>query len=363
MKSSYLWAALIAMFVGGWFVSGNLVALGLKEKPETKVATDKTIKSKEKLFTVEAQVFNKRMRATELIAGGRTQVDKQVSVLSRTTGIVEQADLEMGDVVKPGDLLCRLDLRDSKARLAQAKAQLVSTRRNYEAAAKLHKKKFASAEKMASDRARFDAALAVVEQIELEITYTNIKAPIGGIITRFQGEKGSFLQAGNPCAVISVFDPLRVVVQVGERDIEKVSVGQNASARLVTGVNITGTVSRISPTADVATRTFKVEISVQNPGNKLRDGITAQVTLPLAPVRAHQIPAGIIGLDDDGQIGVRTIVAGNKVKFVAIELLGQTRTGTWVRGLPDKVTIITVGQDYVLSGQTVKVKMVEVPAS
>jgi len=367
MKSSYFWAALVAIAIGSWFASGNLAVLGLDEgaaKPDTAkpaVAVAKT--QKQKPFTVEARTYKVKMRQNALVVRGRTQVEKQVSVLARTTGIVEQTDYEEGDTIKAGDLLCRLDMRDRKARLAQAKAQLASTRRDYEAARDLHKKKFASTAKMASDRARFDAALAAVEQIELDIGYTNITAPISGIITSFQGEKGEYLQTGKPCAAISVFNPILVVIQVGEREIDNIKLNQQATARLVTGATIAGKVSYISPTADVATRTFKVEISVSNPDNKLRDGITAEVSLPLTPVRAHLIPAGIIGLDDTGRIGVRTVVEGNKVKFMPVTLVGQTRNGTWVKGLPDEVTIIIAGQDYVLSGQTVDVVMAGAPAS
>ena len=363
MKASYLWAALIAILIGGWFASGNLEKLGLKEPADNQAAATTKAPEKKQLFVVEARNFVARNRQKSLVVRGRTQIKKQVSVLARTTGIVEQADFENGDVVKAGDLLCRLDLRDRKARLAQAKANLASRKRNYEAARKLFKKNFASAAKMAADRAEYDAALAAVEQIELEITYTNITAPISGIITTFQGEKGHFLQAGRPCAVISVFDPMLVVMQVGERDIESIRLDQQATARLITEAKISGRVSKISPTADLATRTFKVEVSVANPGNKLRDGITAEVSLPLPPVRAHLIPSGIIGLDDDGQIGVRTIVAGNKVKFMPVRLVGQTRAGTWVQGLPEKVVIITAGQDYVLTGQSVEVSLAGEPAT
>jgi len=361
MKASYLWAGLIAVLIAGWFASGNLEALGLKaQASQNRTPVAKPAK-KQKRFSVEARKFVARPRQTSLVVRGRTQVERQVSVLARTTGIVEQADFGAGDVVKAGDLLCRLDLRDSKARLAQAKARLASRQRDYEAARKLFRKKFASAAKMASDRASFDAALAAVEQIELEISYTNITAPINGIVTSFQGKKGQFLQAGNPCAVISVFDPILVVVQVGERNIGKISKNQQATARLVTGAEISGKVRKISPTADVATRTFKVEILVPNPDNSLRDGVTAEVTLPLQPVKAHLIPSGIIGLDDDGQIGVRTITGGDTVKFLPVNLIGQTRQGTWVQGLPDQVTIITVGQDYVLSGQRVDVVLATGP--
>ncbi len=356
MRSSYLWAGLIAVVIGGWFASGNLEALGFKPasdvKSQTKSSMDKP-KKKQKLFKVEVATFETQMRPTALLIRGRTQVEKKVSVLARTNGIVEEANFEEGDVVKKGDLLCRLDMRDRKARLAQAKASLISKKRDFEAAEKLVKRKFTSEAKLASDRAKYDAALAAVDQIELEMSYTQIKAPIDGVVTSFNGEAGAFLQPGKPCAVISVFNPILVVAQVGERDINKVKIGMLATAKLVTGAKLKGKVAHISPTADVSTRTFKVEVEVKNPGNKLHDGITAEVVFPLAPVNAHLIPAGIIGLNDNGEVGVKILNSAKVVKFIPVKLIGQTRKGTWVQGLPEKAEVIIAGQDYVRDGQTV----------
>ena len=352
MRSSYLWAGLIAVVIFAWFASGYQEALGIKSKDtaQTKQAPQK---KKQKLFKVEVATFQTQMRPTALFIRGRTQVEKQVSVLARTNGIVEEAKFEVGDVVKKGDLLCRLDMRDRRARLAQAKASLISKKRDYEAAAKLVKRKFTSEAKLASDRAKYDAALAAVEQIQLDMSYTQIKAPINGVVTQFNGEAGAFLQPGKPCAVISVFNPILVVAQIGEREISKISIGMLANAKLVTGRKLQGKVAHISPTADISTRTFKVEVEVPNPGNKLHDGITAEVVFPLVSVKAHLIPAGIIGLNDKGEIGVKTLNKDNQVKFFVVKLIGQTRKGTWVQGLPEKVSVIIAGQDYVRDGQTV----------
>lgn len=353
MKNSYLWAGLISLLIVGWFASGNLEKLGLKPAtaPVAKSATPE--KKAAKPFRVEVRTFTARARKTSLVVRGRTQADKHVSALARTAGIVEQAYVAEGDSVKQGDMLCRLDMKDRKARLAQAKAQLLSSRRDYQAAQKLSKRKFVSEAKLASERARYDAALAAVEQISQDISFTRITAPISGIVTTFSGEHGEFLQPGKPCAVISSFNPILIVAQVGERDIANVKIANRARARLVTGEKLDGTVSFIAPIADAATRTFKVEIRVDNKANTIRDGITAEITFPLAPVIAQLLPAGVITLADDGEIGVRTVVDGNKVKFRPVHIIAQTRNGTWVTGLPGRVKIITAGQDYVLDGQKV----------
>ena len=58
-------------------------------------------------------------------------------------------------------------------------------------------------------------------------------------------------------------------------------------------------------------------------------------------------------MDRDGKIGIRHIVGNNKVVFSSVEIVGDKGELVWVTGLPDKVTIITVGQEFVIEGQKV----------
>ncbi len=359
MKASYFWAFGFALLIAGWFISGDPSLVGLDMQPLYKAsAKAEPVAEKkpdtEKLFRVEVKLFKSRIRNSSLMVHGRTEIDKKITVRARTPGIVEQAPLKEGDRVKAGQLLCRLDMKDRKARLAEAKARMASARRDYYATSKLAQRKFASIAKQASDKARYDAAVAAVEQIELEMKWVNITAPIDATVTELQGEQGSYLQPGQACATLSVFDPILVSAQVGERDISKLKTGQSGTAKLVTGEKVAGTLSFISPNADIATRTFKVEMKVDNHDHSLRDGVTAEITFPLPDVKAHLLPAGIIGLNDAGVIGVKLVDEKDRVKFYPVKILGQTRKGSWVSGLPDQARIIINGQDYVLEGQMVE---------
>jgi len=69
---------------------------------------------------------------------------------------------------------------------------------------------------------------------------------------------------------------------------------------------------------------------------------------------AHRIPSGILSLDDNGVIGIRTVGADERVEFKRVTLIDDTPEGLWVTGLPEKITVITVGQDYVKEGQKVE---------
>ena len=126
-----------------------------------------------------------------------------------------------------------------------------------------------------------------------------------------------------------------------------------ATASLVTGENLEGTVHFISPKASVETRTFQVEMQAPNPGKKVRDGVTAELVIPLKADSGHRLPSSALTLHDNGQIGVSIVTDGNKVKFAPVNILSFGRDHVWTSGLPDKVTVIMVGQEYVLDGQTI----------
>jgi multidrug efflux system membrane fusion protein len=152
-------------------------------------------------------------------------------------------------------------------------------------------------------------------------------------------------------------DPVVVTGQVAERDIPDVRLGTQAVVNLLTGETVKGDVSFISRTADPDTRTFTVEITVPNPDGALRAGVTAEAQIPLEPVRVHRLSPGVLTLSDEGEIGVRTVDPDGTVRFMPVKIAMQDTDGFWVTGLPQRVTIITVGQEYVVDGQTVAVEV------
>lgn len=356
MKLSYLWALLITAAVGFWlgspYVDFANMALKEPEKPAVK-AEAPPAKEPEKLFRVRVRTYTTEPREIAVTVRGRTKASRSVEARARTPGIVIESPWREGDQVKIGDVLCRLDVAEREAKLADAKSALASSMRDFDATAQLNKKKFASAAKVASDKARVEAAQARVDQILREIEYTQIRAPMSGIIESRPAEKGSFLQTGTTCASLIDLNPIIVSAMVSERDIQFVKTGMEANAALVTGESIKGKVRYIAAKADVRTRTFEVELEAPNPGKRIRDGITTELKIPVSTGGAHRLPTSALTLKDDGRIGVSTLAPGNKVKFLPAKILGFEREQVWVAGLPDPVQVITVGQEYVIEDQVV----------
>jgi multidrug efflux system membrane fusion protein len=140
--------------------------------------------------------------------------------------------------------------------------------------------------------------------------------------------------------------------QVPEARIAYAKVGLTATVKTVTGASVEGKVSYISSVADEATRSFAAEIEIPNADGKVLDGITAEAIVNVGTAPAHLLPQSVLTLDDEGVLGIRA-VENSKVAFYAVTIVQDTREGVWVTGLPPTVDVITVGQEFVIPGQTV----------
>jgi multidrug efflux system membrane fusion protein len=94
-------------------------------------------------------------------------------------------------------------------------------------------------------------------------------------------------------------------------------------------------------------------MSAPNPDFRVRDGVTARLSIPVGQEPAHLVSPSILTLTDDGVVGVKLLDADDRVRFQEVDILDDTREGVWIAGLPERVTLITVGQNFVNVGQKV----------
>ncbi len=258
-----------------------------------------------------------------------------------------------GAEVAKRTVLCKLEAGARQASLHEAAAAVERAELNYAASEKLHKRGHTGRLKVVEYKANLDAAKAAREKAELDMRRTEIRAPFKGIVEAQPAKVGDYLMVGETCAKLVALDPLIVVGHVSEREVGKLEPFMTGTAALVTGQTVTGRLRYIAPAADPKTRTFRIEIEVANPDNRLRDGVTADIRIPLSSETAHKFSPAILVLDDRGRIGVRLVEAGGKVRFRPVRILADDENGVWVAGLPETVTVITTGQDYVTDGQKV----------
>jgi len=294
------------------------------------------------------------LRINRAIVRGRTEAVRMVEVRAETEGRVAEVAVERGDPVEAGQVILRLTLEDRPARLKEARALLEQRRLEHDAARRLSKKGFRSDTAMAAASAALQAAEAAVDRAKVELDNTEIRAPFDGIVDDRMSYIGDFLKIGDRVARVVDLDPILVVGQVNEREVGGLEVGRPGSARLITGQELSGRLRFVGAMADATTRTFRAELEVANPERKIPDGITAEIEIPLEQIKAHRVSPAILTLADSGVIGVKTLEPGDTVGFHPVTILESGLDGVWIGGLPDQVTFITVGQEFVTVGQKVK---------
>ncbi|WP_319823404.1 efflux RND transporter periplasmic adaptor subunit [Thalassovita sp.] len=331
-----------------------------------------------------------------VILRGETKAVRQVEVRAETTSLVVSEPLRRGAHVEAGQVLCRLDPGTRPARLSEAQAALASALArvpeaeanlkkaeaalkeaeiNNTVARKLNTSGYAAETRLAATEAAQSAAQAGIQAAqsgletarssiqsaeasvataEKEMDRLTITAPFAGLLESDSAELGSLLQSGNLCATVLQLDPIKLVGYVPETEVDRVSVGALAGARLTSGQEVQGRVSFLSRSADPQTRTFRVDIDVANPDLKIRDGQTAEILIASDGAKAHLLPQSALTLNDDGKLGVRTVGVENLVEFAPVTLVRDTAQGVWVTGLAESADVIVVGQEYVTDGVTVE---------
>lgn len=345
---SWFYSAGIAVLIALWLASGALVgeentAIG---EPAASVA-----RSAQDTVRVRTQKAEEVLRT--IVVNGETAPARTARISAETEGRVTAIGAERGANVTRGELLVRLDERDRKARLAQARAKLKQREVEYEGRLRLKSESYVSEAQLQEAMAQLEAAKAEVRRAELDLEYMTIRAPFDGALQSRDVEVGDFVKVGDPVATFVENRRIVVTADVSEFDAQYVEVGESAEARLATGERVRGHIRYVAPVADASTRTFAVELEVDNRDGSLRAGGTAELLVPAEVVHAHRVSPALLTLDDAGNVGVKIVNDDGEVEFVVADIALSTSDGVWLAGLPETATIITVGQGFVSTGSVV----------
>ncbi|HWE07651.1 MAG TPA: efflux RND transporter periplasmic adaptor subunit [Rhizomicrobium sp.] len=346
MKPSYRAATAITILVVLWIGSGVLSFGG------TKQSDDAQAKSAQ-MPSVQVERFAAQNRDASITVRGRTQALHSVDVKAEVDGVVQALHFEKGDFVRAGQVLCDLKTNDRAAKLDQARAQVAETDQKYKANIALDKAGYLAKTLLAESATALESARAIERTMEIDLANTQIRAPFDGLVDDRYVNVGDYMAVADKCALLVAPQPFLAIGMVSEHDVSSIRPGDPASATLVTGETVQGHVRFIGERADTNTRTFKLEVDLPNPDAKLRDGVSADIHIPVRNLKAAKISPGILVLDDNGVVGVRTVENG-VVHFKPVQIVSDGPDGMWVTGIADGAVVITVGQEFVSEGSRVK---------
>lgn len=346
-RSPVILAVVLAVALVLWLLSGDHYS-AQQSAPAAQQVPEKQLPQVETRWS-EAQPY----QATQ-IAQGQVLPWRSVSIKAQQSGRIEALLKQQGDVVQQGDDLLRISDEGRSAMLAQAKANLTLRQAELTSARTLGKAQFLSATELTRLESELAKAEAEMQTASLALRQTLPQAPFAGVIDRRHVEVGSLVQSGSELLQLVQIDKLKVTAQIPQQHIAAMHTGQQAKIRLLDGRNLQGELSFISYAADSATRSFYIEVTVDNPQQWRIAGASATVEILLDSVQAHRVSPALLGLADSGQLTIAVVDDSQQVMIYPVTLLTADNSGAWVSGLPERARIITQGAGFVAGGDKVR---------
>ena len=291
----------------------------------------------EEIVAVNTEVVQVGTFEAGLSFTGTTQPVQTVNLRSRVNGQVTALTVDVGDAVANGDILARQDadlltvavnqaqaeLQARQSEVAQAQAAVSDAQTAYNSAQVQLQQAQTEADrltKLAADGAvsiqtaeqaqltvdtgqqvlqstqeqirtrqaavsaaegRVSAQQAVVDQTQERLSYVVVRSPLSGTVIERFVEVGDYAETGDELMQIGDLSSIKVVIEVSDRDLAQVSVGQPVDVQLdaLPGETISGRITRIAPAADPTSRLIPVEVTIPNNAGRIGSGLLARVTL------------------------------------------------------------------------------------
>ncbi|MEJ2085355.1 MAG: efflux RND transporter periplasmic adaptor subunit [Acidobacteriota bacterium] len=294
------------------------------------------------------------------LASGTVEPWQRVSPGTKIMGRISQVNVDIGDRVEKGQLLARLEDADLRAAVEQARAAIaIAEARLSSAESQFHRMSALADRGSATTRSLEDAtssyqiALASLQQAKADLSsaeatlqYSEVRSPITGFVVAKNVEIGGMAGPGRPFFTIENTAKVKVTAQVAESDIVGLAEGDTAHVDIpVVERSVEATVSRVVPAADPASRTFDVEVHLDNPDQAIKSGMFARISFPRGERQALLIPAS--ALVTRGQLDGVYVVDEQRARLRWVRLGREFETMREVlSGLePGEVFVVSIPED------------------
>jgi len=306
--------------------------------------------------TVEVAPASLQPISASYFATASLEAPVEAQVVARTSGVLLQLLVEEGDQVKAGQVLARIDPARPRLEVQRAEALLRKLEAELARSRELFERKLVAADLYEKIRFDVDTQRAVYAMAKLELSYTDIVAPIDGVVAQRAAKVGNLIQLNSTVFRIVDTSQLEATLNVPEREIGTLRVAAPVELRvdaLPTQV-FAGKVDRISPVVDAGSGTFRVVCAIE-PDAQLRPGMFGRIGV-LFDQRAEvlTVPRTAL-LEGDGDTAVYRLVDGRAVR-TAVQVGYLTGELAEIRsGLAEGDTVVTTGKVALRDGATVEV--------
>jgi len=270
----------------------------------------------------------------------------EADVIAKVAGEVRELLVEEGDEVSKGQILARLDGERLRLELNESEAKLRKLQRDYERNIDLKDKGLISDGDFEKIKYEMEALEAAFNLASLELDYTQIRAPIDGVVAERFVKLGNTISEGEALFKVTSLDPLVAYLHVPEREYRHISPGQPVGIEIdaLADETIVAAVSRVSPIVDPQTGTFKITVEIVDKTRRIKPGMFGRIGVIYdVHENALQIPRSAI-IEDQGAASVFVIDGDRATRRPVSTGFSNRGMVEITNGLQDGEQVVTVGQ-------------------
>lgn len=325
-------------------------------------------------MTVEVAPVKKGDVSAHLTVVGNLVGLQTVDVAPRTNGRLLTMSVQMGDPVRRGQVIGKIEDREiveqvsqaeasqmvSKATIRQREADLNVARVNFDRSKNLFERQLLAKQALDDAESRYLAAEAQIDlskaqlaqaearlsELKINLQNTTVTSPVDGFVGKRNVDPGAMVSQNTPIASVVDISKLKMVVNVVEKDVRLVNVGDSGTVDVdaYPGEKFFGRVARVAPVLDPATRTASMEIEIANNDKRLKPGMYARVSLTVEERKNTLVAPKSAVVDFENKRGVWMPNKDNRATFVPVKLgIEDTEKIEITDGLKEGDRIVTTG--------------------
>ena len=325
-------------------------------------------------MTVEVAKVTRGNISAHLSVVGNLVGEATVDVAPKTGGRLTTMSVKLGDRVRRGQIIGKVEDREiveqvrqaeashkvGEATIRQRQADLNLALTNVERSRNLFGRQLLPKQTLDDAEARYTSAVAQIdlaqaqlaqsearlEELRINLANTNVVSPVDGFVAKRNVDPGAWVSQNAPLVSVVDISSLRLIANVVEKDLRLVGVGDPAVVEVdaYPGEKFTGRIARVAPILDPATRTAPMEVEIPNRESRLKPGMYAKVNLEIEGRKNVLLVPKISLVDSEGQRGVYQASDENRAAFKPVKVgIEDAERAEILEGLSEGETVVSVG--------------------
>ena len=325
-------------------------------------------------LTVEMASVKRGDLAAHLTVVGNLIGLQTVEVAPKTGGRLMTVSVQLGDRVRRGQVMAKIEDREireqvnqaeaslevSKATIRQREADLKVAELNFERSKNLFERQLLAKQSLDDAESKYLAAEAQIDlskaqlnqtdarlrELRINLQNTTVTSPVDGFVGKRHVDPGAMVSQNQPVASVVEISRLKLIVNVVEKDLRLVDTGDTGDVEVdaYPGEKFRGRIARVAPVLDPATRTASMEVEIQNADNRLKPGMYARVSLVVEERKGALVAPKSAVIDFESRRGVWMPNDDRRARFVPVELGIEDAEQVEIKtGLNEGDRIVTTG--------------------